>query len=73
MCSALDAQLSMQRVSRGGVPARHRGRAVARAAAYQAGDNKVIYAQLVNFYRSRIAVAVQRGNAIVVNRWLYAP
>ena len=41
------------------------------AAQNKAGDNKAAYAQLVNFYRSRIAVAVQRGNAIVINRWLY--
>ena len=41
------------------------------AAKNKAGDNKVAYAQLVNFYRSRIAVAVQRGNLIAINRWLY--
>ena len=40
------------------------------AAKNKAGDNKVAYAQLVSFYRSRIAVAVQRGNVIAINRWL---
>ena len=41
------------------------------AAKNKAGDIKVAYAQLVKFYRSRIAVAVQRGNLIAINRWLY--
>ena len=41
------------------------------AAKNKAGDNKAAYAQMVNFYRSRIAVAVQRGNLIAINRWLY--
>ena len=36
----------------------------------EAGD-KQAYAQLVNFYRSHIAVAVQRGNLIAINHWLY--
>ena len=44
---------------------------ISSAAKNKAGDNKVAYAQLVNFYRSRIAVAVQRGNLIAINRWLY--
>ena len=35
----------------------------------KAGGNNVIYAQLVGFYRSRIAVAVQRGNLVAINRW----
>ena len=39
-------------------------------AGFRAGENKAAYAQLVNLYRTRIAVAVQRGNLLVINRWL---
>ena len=41
------------------------------AAKIKSGDNKVANAQLVNVCRSRIAVAVQRGHLIAINRWLY--
>ena len=33
------------------------------------GDTKGTYSKIVRFYRARIAVAVQRGNVIVINRW----
>jgi len=36
----------------------------------KAGDDKVAYARNVSYYRSRIAVAVQRGNHLIVDRWL---
>jgi len=39
-------------------------------AKYKAGDDTIMYAQLVSQYRSRIAVAVQRGNHIAIHRWL---
>jgi hypothetical protein len=40
------------------------------AARNKAGDDKIAYAQLISFYRARIAVAVQRGNALAINNWL---
>ena len=44
-------------------------RKIARA---KSGDDVARYAQLVRAHRSRIAVAVQRGNHTIVRRWLHA-
>jgi hypothetical protein len=40
------------------------------AARSKTGTSKTAYAQQVDFYRSRIAIAVQRGNAVAISRWL---
>ena len=41
-------------------------RAVAK---FKTGDDKGAYSSILRFYRARIAVAVQRGNVIAINRW----